>query len=528
MVIRPSTSPQAQKPAKKSVPEPRVNKVEKTTKETKGTKGTKPVVGGSNRKAQDSGPAAKALAIIAEEIGLNVKELKPDSKFSDYGVDSLLALTIVGRIREELNEELPSSFFLENPSVADLTRCFATDGTSWSDDEESDEESGSAAQYTPAPMHSDGEEEEGSGGDSDSDGIISIIRQTVAEEIGIPVAEIKGNSMLAELGMDSLLALTVRGRLQEQLTIELPSDLFLGDATLDSVAEALGLVSQPAAAIPSNSSGEEKRPLPQQPSKPIPKASSILLQGNPKTARKILFLFPDGSGSATSYAQIPKISKDIAVYGLNCPFMKTPKDLPKDLRLSTSSYLEEIRRRQAVGPYYFGGWSAGGVCAYDAAQQLILGGEQVNRLVFLDSPCPIGLGKLPPRLYDFLNKAGLFGVDSNPPEWLFPHFLAFIDALDGYKAIPFAANKAPKTHMLWATDGVCNRPEDPRPERRPDDPKEMWWLLENRTNFGPNGWDKLLGKGNLVIETAENVNHFSMMEQKGAAELVGFIRKAMA
>lgn len=527
MVIRPVTISKAQKPAKKGtslLPEAVARvKVEKTTK---GAKGTKKVIDGINRKAQDSGPAAKALAIISQEIGLNVKELKPDSKFADYGVDSLLALTIVGRIREELNEELPSSFFLENPTVADLTHCFARDSPCWSDGEESGEESSLTPQSTPSPMHSDAEEEDGNGSDSDS--IMNTIRETVAEEIGIPAAEIKGDSRLAELGMDSLLALTVRGRLQEQLIIDLPSDLFLGDITLDTVAEALGLASQPAMTTPKNLSPDVNDIPLRQPSKPIPKASSILLQGNPKTAQKILFLFPDGSGSATSYAQIPKVAQDIAVFGLNCPFMKCPRDMPGDLRLLTPSYLDAIRHRQAVGPYYFGGWSAGGVCAYDAAQQLILDGEQVNRLVFFDSPCPIGLGKLPPRLYDFFKEVGLFGVDKNPPEWLLPHFLAFIDALDAYKAIPFAVNKAPKTHMLWATDGVCKHSDDPRPERHPDDPKEMYWLLENRTNFGPNGWDALLGKANLVIETVENLNHFTMMEQEGESKLVEFIRRAMS
>jgi len=201
--------------------------------------------------------------------------------------------------------------------------------------------------------------------------------------------------------------------------------------------------------------------------------------------------------------------------------------MPRDLRLLTQSYLEEIRHRQAAGPYYFGGWSAGGVCAFDAAQQLILNGEQVNRLVFIDSPCPIGLGKIPPRFHKFLMESGIFGVDGTPPEWLLPHFEAFITALDGYKATPFVANKAPRTHMIWATDGVCKHPDDPRPERFPDDPKEMDWLLENRTNFGPNKWDTLLGKENLVIETMENVNHFSMIEKEGE-RLAGFIRKAMA
>jgi naphtho-gamma-pyrone polyketide synthase len=50
----------------------------------------------------------------------------------------------------------------------------------------------------------------------------------------------------------------------------------------------------------------------------VPPATSVLLQGNPRTATRKLFLFPDGSGSATSYVSIPPIAADkLCVYGLN-------------------------------------------------------------------------------------------------------------------------------------------------------------------------------------------------------------------
>lgn len=472
----------------------------------------------------DRGVVSKALAIIAEEIGLDVKELRPESKFADYGVDSLLSLTIVGRFREELNKDLESSFFLENPTVTNLIHCLSEDSESLSDS--STESQSSIPQYTPASLGPDDD------GPEEDSGTMGSIRQTLAEEIGMPAEEIKGNLRLSELGMDSLLALTVRGRLQEELEIELPSDLFLGDATLDKIAEALGLTTAPAAIPP-------VPPVQISISKPAtaapPKATSILLQGNATTARKLLFLFPDGSGSSTSYASLPPLGADIAVIGLNCPFMKTPHLMPGNLAATTPLYLAELRRRQPRGPYSLGGWSAGGVCAYDAAQTLLAQGEAVERLLFLDSPCPIGLGKLPPRLYEFFNSINLFGGSGgDPPEWLLPHFLAFIDALDAYKAAPLAAggngHGQPKTWMVWATDGVCKNPGDRRPEYLPGDPKEMRWLLENRVDFGANGWEKLLGRGleGVVIETMEGVNHFSMMEGEGARRLGEFVRRAMA
>ncbi|KAF8428551.1 conidial pigment polyketide synthase PksP/Alb1 [Tirmania nivea] len=466
-------------------------------------------------KPNDTGIISKALAIIADEIGTNVNELVPESKFADFGVDSLLSLTIVGRFREELNKGFDSSFFFDNPTVTDLMRCFSQDSTQGSESSESN----SILQYTPGPELDEEEEQEG---------VIGSIRQTLAEEIGIPAEEIKGSVKLAELGMDSLLALTVRGRLQEELSIELPSDIFLGDATLDSINQALCLTNElvashanPPLSSPQKSVARVQSAL----VKTTLRATSILLQGNPATAKKILFLFPDGSGSSTSYALIPNLGDDIAVFGLNSPWLKTPQEMPKNLNLLTGPFVDEILRRQPTGPYHLGGWSAGGVCAYDTAQYLTSNGAKVERLVFLDSPCPIGLGKLPPRLFEFFKEIGLFG-NSDPPEWLFPHFLAFIDALDAYKVVPFAENKAPKTFMIWATDGVCKYPGDARPERTPEDPAEMDWLLENRTNFGPNGWEILLGTPNLEIHTLVEANHFTMMKDH-VIRLGEFMKKAM-
>lgn len=346
----------------------------------------------------------------------------------------------------------------------------------------------------------------------------------------VSIAEIADMTNLAELGMDSLMTLAVTGRMREELGLEVASDLFGENNTIIAAADALGLKPKPAKISPPTPNKISSLVQKSLRSAVIPAASSILLQGNPKIATKTLWLFPDGSGSATSYAPLSRISDDVAVYGLNCPYMKTPQDLKCSLEGITPPYLGEIRRWQPQAPYYFGGWSAGGISAFDAAQQIIVEGEEVSRLIFLDSPFPIGLEKLPSSLYDFFQSIGMFGTGKQgPPDWLIGHFLAFVDSLDKYRAVPFAAGKAPKTHTIWAMDGVCKFADRPRPEAAEDDPKEILWLLENRTDFGPNGWDDLLGgRENLVIETLDGANHFSMMEGEKARWLRDFIARGMA
>jgi len=85
----------------------------------------------------------------------------------------------------------------------------------------------------------------------------------------------------------------------------------------------------------------------------------------------------------------------------------------------------------------------------------------------------VGLQNPPPRMYDFLEGLDLFGMSGkSAPKWLRPHMTAFIRMLDKYRARAFDGN-APSTRLIYARDGLCKHPDDPRPEARHDDPREM-------------------------------------------------------
>lgn len=492
----------------------------------------------------------RALAILAEEVGLSASELTDDLNFADYGVDSLLSLTVTGRYREDMGLDLDSTIFVDNPTVKDFKNLLAQMSPSESSDGSSSEgDMSSAASSTDlstpnsSGLPSPANEKPMAHGSQEQNDSMRQIASILAEEIGVEPEELDGDANLAEMGLDSLMSLTVLGKIREDLDLDLSGEFFIENQTLDDIETTLGLKPKPAPAepirfpeqIPVRAPVVAPSTTPQH-----PPATSILLQGNPKTATQSLFLFPDGSGSATSYASIPGISPDVCVYGLNCPYMRTPENLKARLDELTAPYIAEIRRRQPTGPYNFGGWSAGGICAYDAARQLIFEeGERVERLLLLDSPFPVGLEKLPRRLYSFFDTVGLFGEGkAPPPKWLLPHFLAFIDSLDAYKAVPFPhtdpklADKLPKTFMVWAKDGVCSKPGDARPAPAADgspDPREMLWLLNNRTDLGPNGWDTLVGPNHVGgITVMEDANHFTMTRGEKAKELATFIANSMA
>ncbi|KAF7586173.1 hypothetical protein BBP40_009329 [Aspergillus hancockii] len=62
----------------------------------------------------------KALALVASETRVPVSELTDETSFAEIGVDSLLSLVLVEKFALELKVDIPSTFFLDSPSVREL------------------------------------------------------------------------------------------------------------------------------------------------------------------------------------------------------------------------------------------------------------------------------------------------------------------------------------------------------------------------------------------------------------------------
>ena len=479
---------------------------------------------------------SKALGIISEELGVDTSELQDEAACADVGLDSLMSLTIAGRMREELGIDVPTSLFVDNATVGEaISAILAHD--------DSDESTGSASigsAITVDAMTGDNTTHNTSIGsaiatcstEETTEKILSII----CEELGIEHSKLLEMGNFADMGVDSLMSLTITGRIREELELEVPTSFFVDHSDITEAKMAISALmgTKSSGAVTSSSDTENTTPGENDTLASMPdpddesltslmvelranksehcQATSILLSGSPKTSSKTLFLFPDGSGSATSYALLPNISPDVCVYGVNCPFMKTPADYTNGIDGVSAQYIAEITRRQPHGPYYLGGWSAGGVIAYQVAYKLLELGEKTERLFLIDSPCPINLEPLPSSLLHFLDSMGLLGTQRSPPDWLMPHFEASIANLAAYTPYPMYSPEAPKTLIIWARDGLCKDPKGHKYPRSAGEAKSVKFLLDQRRDFGSNGWDKLLGEENIITTTVQG-NHFTMIRE---------------
>lgn len=499
--------------------------------------------------------STKILDIIAAEVGMPVDELANPIVFADIGVDSLMSLSISGRIREEMDMDCPSTIFVDFPTVGDFKSYLSEQHGSQSvesnvssassdilssetDDMSSQESSPSTPLSIPSSL----------GEPNDSDSLSMIVRQTISEEMDVEMSELLATEDLSAIGMDSLMALSILGSLREKAGLSLPQDFLVDNNNIKRIEKALHINSSPLppkrpkpkrqkTSSPTRSAPPPLAPpsLPpslkfKRPPPPDRRATSILLQGSPKTATKSLFLVPDGSGSPTSYIYLDPISPTVAIWGLTSPYLKTPEEYICGVPGMAAKFIDEIKRRQPEGPYHIGGWSAGGVISFETCRQLIAAGDEVATLVLIDTPCPLIIEPLPGMLHRFFASIGLLGdgegaLEKLPP-WLLPHFAVSVHALSTYDPVPFQSDlPSPKVWAMWCEDGVCKNPDDPRPNPYPYGHAQ--WLLENRSDFGPNMWDEFVDGDRLVTRHMPG-NHFSMMRAPLASQLSDFIRDAMA
>lgn len=110
-----------------------------------------------------------------------------------------------------------------------------------------------------------------------------------------------------------------------------------------------------------------------------------LLPLNRKAEGQPVFWLHGGLGSVDMYQAVAGKS-DRPFYGIQARGYNNNRSPIKGIEKMASYYIEIIRSVQAKGPYELGGFSLGGMLAYEITRQLQLANEQVRTIVMIDSP----------------------------------------------------------------------------------------------------------------------------------------------
>lgn len=104
--------------------------------------------------------------------------------------------------------------------------------------------------------------------------------------------------------------------------------------------------------------------------------------------RPLFFVHPTGGNVLCYFEMAQTLAPEQPFYGLQDPGLFNSEIPYSTLPELAALYVEEIRSVQSHGPYFLGGWSSGGVIAYEIAQQLLALGEEVAMLALVDSHAP--------------------------------------------------------------------------------------------------------------------------------------------
>jgi thioesterase domain-containing protein len=133
-----------------------------------------------------------------------------------------------------------------------------------------------------------------------------------------------------------------------------------------------------------------------------------------------VFLVHPVGGDVLCYLDLAReLGPGRPIYGLQAPDPEPGKEPLSRIEDLAERYLEAVRRVRPNGPYLLGGWSMGGLVAFDMARQLLLAGEAVAQVVLIDTYAATAPGEpeldLPTRVALFARDLfGLTGLDLPP------------------------------------------------------------------------------------------------------------------
>ena len=168
-----------------------------------------------------------------------------------------------------------------------------------------------------------------------------------------------------DLGGHSMLALSLLAQLRRTFNPDLPLSMLIKAPTIESLAVAL-----------------------RQYRGGVPRSSLVTLnQGGSK--QPIFFVHPIG-GNVICYVELARhLGSDQPFYGLQSKGLDGEQPPLKRIEDMAEHYLDEMRAVQPVGPYLLGGWSMGGIIAFEMVRQLKARGQDVAMLALVDATIAI-------------------------------------------------------------------------------------------------------------------------------------------
>ena len=195
------------------------------------------------------------------------------------------------------------------------------------------------------------------------------------------------------LGGHSLAAVRMFAELRQHFPVNLPLSSLLEAPTLAGFAALIAgglpadhVAAKPLASVaPSHSTSLNQRPW-----------SPLVTICGGDMHRKPIFCIHGSGGNVLNFKGLSKkLGPDQPVYGLQSQGVDGHLQMLESIEAMATQYVNEIRSVDAQGPYRLVGFSAGGVIAFEMAQQLKKAGADVSLLAMIDTLTPAAAARTP-------------------------------------------------------------------------------------------------------------------------------------
>ena len=183
-----------------------------------------------------------------------------------------------------------------------------------------------------------------------------------------------------DLGGHSLIAVRLFSKIRKTYDVDLPISVLFEAPTIRSCAT---LIKQAGGVAETPEDAPKRASPPRRFTHLVPMHEG---EGGPKTP---FFLVAGMFGNVLNLRHLAQLlGRDRPFYGLQARGLYGDEQPHRTIEDAARDYIAEMKQVQPDGPYFVGGFSGGGITAFEIVQQLEAMGDEVASLVLLDTPLP--------------------------------------------------------------------------------------------------------------------------------------------
>ena len=328
----------------------------------------------------------------------------------------------------------------------------------------------------------------------------SILVEIWAELLNLERVGIHDNFF--DLGGDSLLAVRLMSQIYDRFERELPLSLLFLNPTVEALANTLDSATNP-----------------------LPWSPLVAIQAI--GSKPPFFCIHPIFGVVFPYYELAHhLGSNQPFYGLQPLGIDGEHPPLKRIEDMAAYYIKALRTVQPEGPYCIGGWSFGGLVAFEMAQQLTASGQKVALLAVLDTLAPASINK--PSLWD----ACQF-IFTTVGRYIWPFLLDYLYLLMPVALMPLESKRRILRELsLRPMFPVFQANSKATLDYVPQVYQGRITLLKSKTNVKNSDEDLTMGWSQLTSEKVDlhlvPGNHLSMLKKPHVQVLGEQLRRCLA